>query len=44
MRERIDRYVEMLREHWLTYSMFIIFPVALIAFFAALYLMLHDVM
>ncbi len=44
MGSRIDRIKEMLREHWLTYSMYIVFPISLAAFFVALYYMLHDVM
>ena len=44
MRERITRFVERVREEWPNYSAFVMAPLAIMAFFYALYLMLHDVM
>lgn len=44
MGERIARIIAAAREAWPLYSAFIMAPVAIAAFFGALYLMLHDVM
>jgi hypothetical protein len=44
MRGGIDKYAEMLREWWLTYSIYVMIPVSVIAFAVALYFMLHDVL
>ncbi|WP_404710117.1 hypothetical protein [Sphingomonas sp. MMS24-J13] len=44
MRDRMKQLTEIVKERWLTYSAFIMFPVSLAAFFTALYYMFHDVM
>ena len=44
MRDAIDKYAEMLREWWLTYSIYVLIPGSIIAFLLAIYFMFRDVM
>jgi hypothetical protein len=44
MREKLGRLAAIVREQWPIYSAFIMAPLAIVAFFTALYLMLRDVM
>jgi hypothetical protein len=44
MQNRMTKLKEIVKERWLTYSAFIMFPISLAAFFTALYYMFHDVL